>query len=212
MVILGTTAMWGQSIAFTPPLAKPTAVTGAPYSGEEEYVHGGQVQKGRKLYRDSEGRMRSERPLSPGSNQYIVEIIDPVLGANWVLDTQHKVAHLMMPQPLPPVQPVPPAPPPTTLQAPAAPPKVTVEQLQPKEIEHIKVNGTRTTTVFPGGNTAVSESWMSPELQVYLLQQSGADIFRLANVSRNEPFPSLFRVPADYTIIEEKTTFIVQFQ
>jgi hypothetical protein len=82
------------------------AVTGAPYSGEEvgENVHVladgtrlTQKMMGRKVWRDSDGRTRSERPLGMGPNQApmptIVEITDPVAGFKYTLDTLKKVAH-----------------------------------------------------------------------------------------------------------------------
>src|SRR5260370_25729649 len=51
----------------------------------------------RKVWRDAEGRTRSERPLGMGPNQasmpLIVEITDPVAGFKYTLDTQNKVAH-----------------------------------------------------------------------------------------------------------------------
>src|SRR5260370_26422859 len=51
----------------------------------------------RKVWRDAEGRTRSERPLGMGPNQasmpLIVEITAPVAGFKYTLDTQNKVAH-----------------------------------------------------------------------------------------------------------------------
>src|ERR1035438_9124438 len=52
---------------------------------------------GSKVWRDSEGRTRTERPLGMGPRQdsmpVIVEITDPVAGHRYTLDTQNKVAH-----------------------------------------------------------------------------------------------------------------------
>jgi hypothetical protein len=202
-------------MGFTPPTVKPAAVAGAPYSAEEEYVHGDAVTKGRKIFRDSEGRVRTERPMVAGGRHYIVEIMDPVLGANWVLDTQHKVAHLMMPQPLPP--PAEPAAPgvqaPPTPQGPPPPqPVVTVEQLGPIYEDGLKQVGSRTTTVYPDGHKLIGETWLSTELQVLVKSQMGEQLFRLAGIKRSEPLPTLFRVPVDYTIVEEKGTFVVSYQ
>lgn len=212
LLFLGASAMWAQggSVGFTPPNVKPAGLTGAPFSAEEEYVRGDQITKGRRIFRDSEGRIRTERLMVPGGKQYIVEISDPVLGASWVLDTQHKIAHLMAPQPPPP------AAPPATSTAPPPPPppqpQVTNESLDTKEIDGVKVVGNRSTTVYLEGQQNVIETWFSPELQIMLRSRSDDDIFRLANLSRKVPFPSMFRVPADHTIVEEKTTFVVQYQ
>lgn len=84
----------------------PPVVTGAPYSGEEvsESVRVGldgtrftQKTPGRKVWRDTEGRTRTERPFFMGPNQpqspLMVEITDPVAGYKYTLDTQKKVAH-----------------------------------------------------------------------------------------------------------------------
>jgi hypothetical protein len=89
-------------------------VTGAPYSGEEinenvKVLADGtritQKMMARKVWRDSEGRTRTERPLGMGSNQasmpLIVEITDPVAGFNYTLDTQNKVAHRQVIPPMP---------------------------------------------------------------------------------------------------------------
>jgi hypothetical protein len=84
----------------------PPAVAGAPYSGEQiqEHVqtlsdgtHITQNQMHTKVYRDSAGRTRSERPLMMGpsapDSPLVVEITDPVAGVHYTLDTQNKIAH-----------------------------------------------------------------------------------------------------------------------
>jgi hypothetical protein len=95
---------------FSPPRFPVFAVVGAAYSGEEASE---QVQtladgtrithenSGRKMWRDAQGRTRTERPLFanpnlPAQNQTtLVEISDPVGGFQYILDTQNKVAHRM---------------------------------------------------------------------------------------------------------------------
>jgi len=88
------------------------AVTGAPYSGEEvnEQVQtladGTHItRKGvpTKVYRDSLGRTRTERPIGVGlafagagrmpDSPVMVEITDPVAQVKYTLDTVNKVAH-----------------------------------------------------------------------------------------------------------------------
>jgi hypothetical protein len=76
--------------------------------------------------------------------------------------------------------------------------------------------GTRTTTTLPAGEIGnaqeikvVSEQWFSDELQVLVMTKhsdprSGETIYRLTNILRAEPDPSLFTVPADYTIQERR--------
>jgi len=214
LLAFSAVAVLAQSMGFTPPSMKPTGVTGAPYSAEEEFLHGDRTEKGRKIYRDSEGRVRTERLMCPSCKYYVVEITDPVAGVQWVLDTQHKVAHLMTPQP-------PPQPAgssvminiaPTSTPPSAGPPITKIEQLDPAEIGGLRVVGSRSITTYTDGHKLVGESWMSPELNVVVKNTLGDDIFRLANLKRSEPFPSLFRIPADYTVVEEKTTFVIQYQ
>lgn len=84
-----------------------TPIVGAPYSAQRISEH---VQVGadgtrfttnnqqETIYRDSEGRVRTERPAIMGPNApagapVIVEIEDPVANVSYTLDTQKKVAH-----------------------------------------------------------------------------------------------------------------------
>jgi hypothetical protein len=53
----------------------------------------------------------------------------------------------------------------------------------------------------------VNERWYSPELQTVVLSKNsdprmGETTYRLTNISRGEPDPSLFQVPTDYTVKE----------
>lgn len=91
------------------------------------------------------------------------------------------------------------------------------QDLGQQTIEGIPTNGTRTTTVIPAGEigneqpiTIISEQWFSNDLQVLVQTRhsdprSGDTIYRLTNISRNEPDRSLFQVPADYTVRESAT-------
>jgi hypothetical protein len=95
---------------------------------------------------------------------------------------------------------------------PGALPNVNKEELPPQNIEGVMAAGTRTTTVIPAGQIGnaqeiriVSERWFSDDLQVLVLTKhsdprSGETTYRLRNILRAEPDPSLFTVPADYTI------------
>jgi hypothetical protein len=85
------------------------AVVGAPYSGEQSEEHVQTLADGThitrsmgtiKTWRDSEGRIRTERPMrvapraSGGTDSpVIVEISDPVAGVRYTLDIENKVAH-----------------------------------------------------------------------------------------------------------------------
>lgn len=83
-----------------------TPVTGAPYSAQRisEHVQVGAdgtrfttTNQQETLYRDSQGRTRTERRMMTGPNMSdgptLVEISDPVANVGYTLDTQNKVAH-----------------------------------------------------------------------------------------------------------------------
>jgi hypothetical protein len=87
-----------------------------------------------------------------------------------------------------------------------------VEHLGSQTIEGVTAEGTRTTVTIPEGQignelpiVTVSERWYSPELQVTVMStrsdpRTGTTTYKLTNINRAEPAPSLFQVPADYTI------------
>ena len=89
-----------------------------------------------------------------------------------------------------------------------------VETLGPQLIEGVTATGNRNTTTIAAGAvgneqpiTIVSEEWKSPDLGVLVLTshkdpRSGESSYRLVNIVRGDPDPSLFQVPADYTIKE----------
>ncbi len=103
-VIAGRTMTFGSSgIAYM-----GAAVTGAPYSAEQVFertqtladgTHINQKPQITKMYRDSQGRKRTERPMFVGpawastETPVIVEIRDPVAGFQYTLDMQEHVAH-----------------------------------------------------------------------------------------------------------------------
>ena len=84
--------------------------------------------------------------------------------------------------------------------------------LEHKAIDGIPVEGRVNTKVIPAGAigndlpiTITSEEWTSPDLHVLVMTRhsdprSGETTYRLANIVRSEPDPSLFMVPPDYTI------------
>jgi hypothetical protein len=111
---------------FRPPQFIPQPVLNAPYSGEQiqehqqtlaDGTHVNQVNSHQMMYRDSQGRTRTERSMFPvmdrnGSGQpspLVVEIMDPVQGVSYTLDTVNKIAHRsILQQPNPPAaRPVP---------------------------------------------------------------------------------------------------------
>ena len=89
-----------------------------------------------------------------------------------------------------------------------------VETLGQQFMEGITVEGTRTTMTIPAGQIGnelpikvVSERWFSPELKVLVMSRQsdprfGETTYRLTNITRGEPAPELFEVPADYKMFD----------
>ncbi len=91
---------------------------------------------------------------------------------------------------------------------------VTSENLGSQIMEGVQVTGLRTTRTIAVGKigndrpiTIVTEVWTSPELKTIVLSKRsdprmGEQTFKLTNIQRSEPDPSLFTVPSDFTISE----------
>lgn len=208
-------------------------VAGAPYSGEQisEHVqtladgtHITQPQNSEKIYRDSEGRTRTERTMGQGmgaasKGKYVmIEIRDPVAGAYYVIDDQNKVVHKMaMTAPPQRVR----TPPTEEQKAAAAKARAenTNEKLGTQSIEGVLAEGTRSTQTIPIGEqgndrpmVTTNEFWYSQEIKAMVLSKSngpqiGENTTKLINISRAEPDASLFQPPAGYNIVEEKDSF-----
>jgi hypothetical protein len=88
------------------------------------------------------------------------------------------------------------------------------ESLGSQTMEGVVVNGVRTTRSIPAGQvgndrpiTIVTEVWTSTELKTIVSSKRndprmGEQTFRLTNIVRAEPDPSLFTVPPDFKIID----------
>lgn len=181
-------------------------------------------------YRDSAGRVRTESPLHLGGRGsargwqvQIARIEDPVSGLQYIVDADNHMAYRF---------PFAPCAHPEETQAanPAraasgSPPKSPAdsgagirrsqESLGTQMIEGVYAQGFRTTTVFPVGLfgndrpiTRTCEVWHAVEnLGNNLLSQCadprlGLSITRMTNISRAEPDPALFQVPAGYRIVD----------
>jgi hypothetical protein len=84
--------------------------------------------------------------------------------------------------------------------------------LEHKMIDGLPVEGRKTTTVIPAGQigneqpiTITSEEWRSADLNILVQTRrsdprTGESSYRLTNIIRAEPDPSLFMVPTDYTV------------
>ncbi|MGH9469099.1 MAG: hypothetical protein ACRD1N_02000, partial [Terriglobia bacterium] len=86
------------------------------------------------------------------------------------------------------------------------------QSLGTRMVEGVKAEGERRIVTIPAGQIGnekpikiVSESWYSPQLQVYVLTRRddprfGDTTYRLPNIKLGPPPASLFQVPADYAI------------
>jgi hypothetical protein len=91
---------------------------------------------------------------------------------------------------------------------------VVKESLGKQVFDGVEAEGTRSTFTIPAGEIGnerpievTNERWYSPELQMVVMSRHtdprfGETIYRLTDISRNEPAKSLFEVPAGYTVKE----------
>jgi hypothetical protein len=82
-------------------------------------------------------------------------------------------------------------------------------------LEGVRAQGTRETRSIAAGKIGnerpieiVSETWYSPDLQMVVESRHsdprvGETIYRLTNIALAEPDPSLFQVPAGYTVQQQ---------
>lgn len=91
---------------------------------------------------------------------------------------------------------------------------VTKTDLGTQTLEGVAAQGTRITRTIPAGEVGneqplviTSETWYSPDLKVVVMSKTsdprmGETTYRLSDIQRAEPPPSLFEVPEDYTVEE----------
>lgn len=181
--------------------------------------------------RDSEGRVRTENPLTLGgsgsahkSQVQIVRIEDPIAGFQYMVDTQNHIAYRFKFADCPQTEQ---ASTKTSItsandshpKSPSSPEQIHIqhssESLGIDVIEGVSARGRRTTTIFPVGLfgndrpiTRTCETWSPLEdlgndvLSRCTDPRFGTSIVRVTNISRAEPDPALFQVPAGYQIID----------
>jgi hypothetical protein len=99
------------------------------------------------------------------------------------------------------------------------------ESLGDQTINGIHATGTRMTTTIPAakmGNeqpiNVVSENWYSPDLKATVMTKhsdpwAGTLTTQFSSVNTSEPDPSLFTVPSDYKVVDEKAEpFVIKMQ
>lgn len=94
----------------------------------------------------------------------------------------------------------------------ATAPRPERESLGKQVIEGVEAEGTRTTKTIPAGSIGneqpikiINEQWYSPELQMTIMSKRsdprfGETTYRITNLNRSDPAPSLFEPPPDYTV------------
>jgi TonB family protein len=201
-------------------------VKGAPYSAlaitetTQTLADGNRIaqSQSQRIYRDSQGRERTEDAGNVYGTQAGVIISDPATKTSYRLDPQTRTA-----VPSPAISLVP-ASPRTTLFVNGIEAVINngvvreVSDSAKKEtfplqnIEGVLASGARSTVTIPAGEIGnqfpillVDEAWYSPDLQVNVMTKhsdprSGETVYRLTQIVRAEPDAQLFQVPADYTI------------
>ena len=175
------------------------------------------------IARDSQGRTRRDMTLpsigewgtSGQAAPHVVFINDSVAGARYILQPDKKVARKMkwarhgqrngaVSGPTPDVV--------YGARGQGLRNNQTTISLGTQSINGIQAEGTRTTRTIPAGAIGnaspiviTTERWYSPELQTVVMSKrsdpfTGQTTFQLTNIQRQEPDPSLFQVPSDYTV------------
>jgi hypothetical protein len=201
-------------------------VSGAPFSATfstqstETLADGNKIEHSSTgtVARDSQGRTRREITLpaiGPFATQgktppHVAFLSDPVASTHYVLDEDRKVARQMKMNHMARRE--------GANQDPADAPRgrkgaETVKtDLGTQTINGIVAQGTRYTRTIPAGQignekpiVVTTERWYSPELQINVMTKHsdpfmGDRVTQLTGVQRQEPEPSLFQVPAGYTV------------
>jgi len=192
-------------------------VTGAPYSalGTSETVtrlpDGNRIvrQNQVKMWRDSDGRTRSEYSLSSIGgpmplevNSTVTVIDDPGARTRYMLQPSAKIAVAV---PITPCHS-------EDQERVARPANVSRPQmLGEREVDGEKISGSRIESTIPAGAigndqpiTMSAEQWYGQDLKVvveatYIDPRTGETTYRLRNIKRQEPDAKLFTVPKDYS-------------
>jgi hypothetical protein len=230
------------SLIFTPATGRAAgmtawAFTGAPYSGREVSERAasilpdgtpspGNTSALRLVARDSEGRVRTDpAPMSGGPGHRgcpgrlaTVEILDPVAGYRYILDSVARVAYRAPYQASPQrYQPGGMGSNVGTWTAPNG--RVTLdESLGSKLISGVTAVGHRSTQTSPPGAymgndkavVQISETWIDPQTGVQLVSRNSGpngDTTRSIPDYTTNPDPALFKIPDGYKVIDETGSF-----
>lgn len=195
------------------------AVKGRPFSATEEsrslqvLANGARIENNKtmKLYRDLEGRTRTE------DAQGNITISDPVAGFRATLDPKTKTAtrtrgaggSFASPTLT------------RTVQAGNTGSELR-ERLGLQSVNGVTARGERVTITIPKGEIGndrelkvVTERWTSEELQMLVKSSNrdpryGDNTYELTNISLAVPDAALFQIPADYTVTESGTRSVTK--
>lgn len=172
------------------------------------------------LYRDGQGRVRREMTIDVGTpatgtvKRTMIVIKDPVAGRRYILDPNSKTAREL----------------PLRAQGhgahanrPAGPAgeghgkrmsaPLQEQELGTKTIDGVQAEGRRVTKTIAAGEIGnekpievVSERWFSTDLQIPMMvthsdPMMGTVTTKVTSITRGEPDPALFQVPADYKVV-----------
>jgi hypothetical protein len=205
-------------------------VKGAPYSAQavsqytQTLADGSHIQRSTtsSVARDSEGRTRREETIgaigalaSSTASPKAVFIHDPVAGSAYMLNPASKTAHVSQPRNFTLNSDA------TSASEPSARTahtrsnaQVKTEELGTQTMDGLTVQGKRITKTIAAGQIGnehqlqvVTEVWYSQDLQTIVSSttndpRTGVSTYKLTNISRAEPDPTLFQVPADYKLTQ----------
>jgi hypothetical protein len=204
-------------------------VTSAPFTAtfstqtSQVLADGNQIQRTTTgtIVRDSQGRTRRDLTLSSigpwtasgKAAPHVVIINDPVANVQYILDADRKIARKVVPPPANWRGPNGAAP---SSGAQRMPKDETTVDLGTQSIGGVNAQGTRTTRTIPAGLignsqplSITAERWLSPDLQTVVMTKrtdprTGTALYQLTNIMRQEPDPTLFQVPSDYTVQDSR--------
>jgi len=205
-------------------------ISGHPYSATARTItrspDGKNVDRSTSEFiaRDDQGRTRREfnsSPSMPGSDggrmPLNISIVDPAAGVGYNLNVEKKVAMKRTLNPAM-IENQTRVPNQSLLELARAQsvnrPNMTVEDLGTQVVNGVAAQGVRTTTTTPAGTfgndrdlKTVVERWVSTDLHILVKSittdsRSGPTTYELTNLQLGAPDPSLFQVPAGYTVQE----------
>ena len=206
-----------SKLTFSAP-AGMVQVKDAPYSGRTVITTPNVPSRTlEKTWRDSSGRVRTEPAANQGSPD-LVYIDDPAAGFSYVLDPQTHVAHRVAINVI--LHGTEPDIGMTEIRQNCDRPAT--EPLFTRDFSGVSAVGARQTISCPVGTYQnndkpiefIRETWKSIEYNLTFIDkntdpQSGVRTTSIEDFNPAEPDPALFRVPADYHVVEENATFSI---